>query len=95
MWRRRVPADGGRPEPVEIVVDDRVVRAYAGEPLVVPLLAAGVGAFRRTPAGRPRAPLCNMGACFDCAVEVDGRHGVRSCVTPVAGGMRVRTGEAR
>ncbi|WP_055479935.1 (2Fe-2S)-binding protein [Sphaerimonospora mesophila] len=95
MLTRRVPVKGGYPDPVEIVVDDQAVPAYAGEPLAVALLAAGVRAFRRTPSGAPRAPLCNMGACFECVVDVDGRRGVRSCVTPVSAGMRVTTGEPR
>ena len=46
-------------------------------------------ATRRCPA-QPRAPLCLMGVCFDCLVEVDGRQNVQSCMVEVRDGMQVR-----
>jgi D-hydroxyproline dehydrogenase subunit gamma len=52
---------------------------------------AGVSAYRRSPTGEPRAPLCGMGICFECRVTVDGRPHVRSCQTPCREGMEVRT----
>ena len=42
----------------------------------------------------PRSVFCGMGACHECAVTIDGQPGVRSCLTPVASGMRVDTGIA-
>lgn len=38
----------------------------------------------------PRSLFCGMGVCFDCVMEIDGRAGVRSCMTLVRPGMRVR-----
>jgi NADH dehydrogenase/NADH:ubiquinone oxidoreductase subunit G len=32
-----------------------------------------------------------MGACFDCVAIVDGRRGVRTCMTPAREGLRVDT----
>ena len=81
-----------RPDPVEIEVDGERVAAFPGESLAAALLAGGVRTFRRTRNGSPRGPFCNMGVCFDCAVEVDGEGPVRACVTPVRAGMAVRTG---
>ena len=45
-------------------------------------------AIRRS-TGEPRAPLCLMGVCFDCLVEVDGRQNVQSCMVDVREGMNV------
>lgn len=81
-----------RPEPVAITVDEKMVFAYPGESIASALLASGRQAFRVTRSGEPRAPFCNMGACFECVVEVDGVPGVRACMTCVRAGMRIVTG---
>ena len=74
-------------EPVHLRFDDQVIRARAGETVAAALSAAGVTAFRETPAGAPRGLYCGMGACFDCIVTIDGRPGQRACMTPAADGM--------
>lgn len=80
-----------RPRTVEIEVEGRRVPALEGESLASALLNAGVAAFRRTPvSGQPRAPLCLMGVCFECLVEVDGAQNVQSCMVEVRNGMQVR-----
>jgi len=66
---------------VAIVVDGERVDATPGIPLGAVLHAR-----------RPRALFCGMGVCFDCLVTVDGRAGVRACVTLVRAGMRVELG---
>jgi len=76
---------------IEISVDGRRVQAREGDTVAGALLAAGVVPFRHTPvSGQPRAPLCLMGVCFDCLVEIDGRQNVQSCMTEVKSGMQVR-----
>jgi hypothetical protein len=40
----------------------------------------------------PRGLFCGMGVCFDCLVTVDGRSGVRACITAASEGMTVETG---
>ncbi|MBB3212449.1 putative molibdopterin-dependent oxidoreductase YjgC [Herbaspirillum sp. Sphag1AN] len=76
---------------VEIVVDGRSVQAREGEMLAAALLNAGVVPFRHTAiSGQPRAPLCLMGVCFDCLVEVDGVQNTQSCMIEVHAGMTVR-----
>lgn len=83
----------GRPAAPDltVVLDGEPVAAHRGETLAAALIAHGVTSFGRTRTGRPRSPMCNMGTCFDCAVEVDGTPLVRSCLTPVEEGMVVRT----
>ena len=76
---------------VEIFVEGRSVRAREGDTLATALLNAEVVPFRRTPvSGQPRAPLCLMGVCFDCLVEVDGAQNVQACMVQVCAGMQVR-----
>ncbi len=92
MTATRIEHAVTRPAPVAITVDGVRVDAYPGESLATALLAAGVRAFRRTRSGAPRGPLCNMGVCFECVVDVDGELGARACATPVREGMHVETG---
>ena len=85
-----LPVSEQRPV-VEIVVEGRRVSAREGDTLAAALLNADVVPFRRTPSsGQPRAPLCLMGVCFDCLVEVDGGQNVQSCMVQVRAGMQVR-----
>jgi predicted molibdopterin-dependent oxidoreductase YjgC len=83
MFKRTDPPD------CVIVWDGRELPARSGESLAVTLLASGVLTFRETPVtGAPRGPLCLMGVCFDCLVEVEGQPNVQACMTPVRAGLR-------
>jgi predicted molibdopterin-dependent oxidoreductase YjgC len=76
---------------VMISVEGRRVQAREGETLATALLVAGVVPLRRTAvSGEPRAPLCMMGVCFDCLVEVDGQQNAQACMVEVREGMQVR-----
>lgn len=76
---------------VTFVVDGRSVRAAAGETVAAAMLAEGERCFARRGGGEQRAPLCNMGTCFECAITVDGVPMTRTCLTTVRDGMNVRT----
>ncbi len=91
MFRRIDQPPGEAAPAVEISVDGRRIEARAGDTLAAALLCAGVVPFRHTPvSGSPRSPLCLMGVCFDCLVEVDGMQNVQSCMVQVRHGMQVR-----
>jgi len=91
MFKRIDLPPGETPPAVEISVDGRRVEARAGDTLATALLCAGVVPLRHTPvSGRPRSPLCLMGVCFDCLVEVDGVQNVQSCLVEVRAGMQVK-----
>ncbi|TQS70747.1 (2Fe-2S)-binding protein [Rhodobacteraceae bacterium] len=89
----RLPVARGRP--VRFTFEGAPVDSFAGETLATALLAAQVGAFGHTREGNPRLPFCNMGTCFDCAVQVDGRGLVRACLTDVVEGMVVNMQEIK
>lgn len=80
------------PERIAITIDGRPFEVEPGTTVAAALLMAGVRAFRYSPSGEPRAPLCGMGVCFECLVTIDGEPGVQSCQTLCRGGMEVRTG---
>jgi predicted molibdopterin-dependent oxidoreductase YjgC len=77
---------------VTISVDGRPVPAFAGDSVAAALIAAGFASTRRNPvSGRPRAPYCMMGACFECLVTIDGAPGRQACLVPVRDGMAIET----
>jgi predicted molibdopterin-dependent oxidoreductase YjgC len=88
-WRR---IEEGAPQAwVTVHIEGLPVKARSGDSVAVAMLAAGVAVFRETPvSGAPRAPLCLMGVCFECLVEIDGRPNMQACMVPVAEGMQVR-----
>jgi predicted molibdopterin-dependent oxidoreductase YjgC len=76
---------------VTIRVEGRAVAARQGQTVATALLGAGVVPFRRTPvSGAPRAPMCLMGVCFDCLVDIDDLQNVQPCLVEVRDGMQVR-----
>lgn len=80
---------------VHLTVNDKVVTAFEGETLASVLLLQDQLAFYKTESGKPRAPFCNMGACYECRtqIEQDGRsRWVLACMTPAEEGMSVTTG---
>ncbi|MGO3868721.1 MAG: (2Fe-2S)-binding protein [Alcaligenes sp.] len=80
-------------ESAVVIINGQETPCYAGETVATVLLAAGVGAFRRTASGAPRRPVCNMGVCFDCIVTIDGMQGLRSCMTTVRSGMQIEVAD--
>jgi D-hydroxyproline dehydrogenase subunit gamma len=85
MFRRSHPTD------CEITWNGAAVPARVGESLAAALLAAGVTHFRDTAVtGSARGPLCLMGACFDCLVEVEGEANRQACLVMVTPGLSAR-----
>ena len=93
---RRPSTRGARCRPmadlVRIVLDGRHVDADEDASLLAALWNAGARTLRTSVGGTARGPLCAMGTCFECRVEVDGAPHVRACQTPVREGMRVELG---
>lgn len=77
---------------VEIIVDGTPIQAYEGEPILAALLSNGIKVNRYTiKKHEPRGLFCGIGQCTDCAMIVDGKPNVRTCITPVKAGMVVMT----
>lgn len=86
------PLHTDKPLPViSLTIEGQLIHARSGENLALTLLQAGFRHTRLTPvSGSPRAPLCLMGACFECLVEVDGRPNMQACMLEAREGMSVR-----
>lgn len=83
------PSKGSR---VVFTYDGVEMEGYEGEPIAVALKAAGVEVHRFTAKRHePRGIFCAIGRCTDCVMVVDGKPNVRTCMTPLAAGMDVRT----
>lgn len=83
MADRRVRSGVDRPQTVTLRFEGREIPAVIGETVAAALWAAGEVFLRRSSkTGEPRALFCNMGICFECLVQVDGRV-VRSCMTTI------------
>jgi len=77
---------------IRFTFDGETVLAAPGETVAVALMATGRNFLRTTSrTSEPRGLFCNMGVCFECLIEVDGRANQRACQTVVLEGMRVRT----
>jgi D-hydroxyproline dehydrogenase subunit gamma len=81
-------------ERISIDVDGAPLVVVRGVSVASALLDAGVTAFRVSPNGSARAPLCGMGVCYECRVMIDGVPQQRACMRLVEPGMRVGTGAA-
>ena len=81
------------PELVTLKVNGMPVNMPQGSMIAAAVLQAGVTTFRRSVTGEARGPLCGMGICFECRVNVNGVAHVRSCQTLCENGMDVRTDE--
>jgi sarcosine oxidase subunit alpha len=80
---------------VTILADGQPLRVPVGVSVAAALLDAGITRFRRSVSGESRGPLCGMGTCYECRLTIDGAAHRRSCLVPVAEGMRVETAPAQ
>lgn len=76
-------------ERVVIIFEGLSIAARRGETIAAALSAAGELTLRETKHGARRGLFCGMGVCQECRVVVDGRHGVRACMTRIAGPVTV------
>jgi predicted molibdopterin-dependent oxidoreductase YjgC len=88
VWTR-LPEDTAAA--VEVSIDGRPFSAREGDSVAAALLAAGIVTFRTTFSGAPRAPLCMMGACFECLVTIDGHARRQACMVVVRPGIAIET----
>lgn len=77
---------------VNITVDGKTIQAFEGEPILAALLTNGIKVNRYTvKRHEARGIFCGIGQCTDCAMVVDGKPNIRTCITPVRAGMEIET----
>ncbi|MHA7777948.1 (2Fe-2S)-binding protein [Roseibium sp. M-1] len=80
---------------VSLTVDGAPVMASLGDSVATVLLTRETPVLRISPeTGTSRGIYCGMGVCFDCLVTIDGVGSRQACLTRVAEGMVVTTGQA-
>lgn len=79
------------PESVRIRVDGEELMTTPGSTVAAVLASRGI-TCRRSVRGELRGPLCGIGICYECRVEIDGIQNCRSCQILCEPGMEVRTG---
>ena len=80
---------------LRFLIDGEEATAYAGESVLVAVLAARNALRRHEFSDEMRAGFCLMGACQDCWVWLADGSRVRACTTVVADGMNVLTSAPR
>jgi len=77
------------PENVTVTVNGVAVRVPLGATAAVAVLISG-GTCRTSVSGEPRGPLCGMGTCFECRVEINGEPQRRGCQVLCEPNMEIR-----
>lgn len=78
---------------ISFTFDNKKYTALRDESVAAALLANGIRTLRHhEETGAPRGIYCNIGHCFECRVTVDGKQGIRACLTPIQEGMAVTSG---
>jgi predicted molibdopterin-dependent oxidoreductase YjgC len=85
---RAAPLGGN--EAVTFQFEGRTIQGRHGESLAAALTAAGERMLRLTRDGRGRGIFCGMGVCQECLVEIDGKPGLRACMTKLDRPISVR-----
>lgn len=81
-----------RGKKVTIFYNDEPIEAYENETIATALYASGIYKISESiNLHRPRGLFCDIGKCSSCFMEVDGIPNIRTCITPVEEGMRVKT----
>lgn len=92
LFRRLPDPTSGPARMLTLQVDGRDLEVPADISVAAALLLAGAAAFHSAAvSGKPRAPYCMMGVCFECLVEIDGQPNQQACLVTVREGMRIAT----
>lgn len=88
MFKRLNDMEGNT---VAVNIEGDDVQVPEGETVATAALVHSLGYTRTTPiSGAPRSPLCMMGVCFECLMEIDGLPNRQACQVQVAAGMTIR-----
>lgn len=83
-----------RGQAISIELEGRPLSCFEGETIATVLISHNILTFRHDKSGKPRGPVCNMGVCYECMVDVKQSNGDfarrRACMTLVADAMSIR-----
>lgn len=85
----RLARDGANT--VTINIEGKSVEVDASDTVAAAVLLHEIGYNRTTPISQsPRAPLCMMGVCYECLMEINGQANQQACQIQVQPGMTIR-----
>jgi predicted molibdopterin-dependent oxidoreductase YjgC len=76
---------------IAFTLDGRTCEGRAGDTVLTAILCHAERLRQSEFSGEPRAGFCQMGACQDCWVQLDGGERLRACATPLVEGMHIIT----
>ena len=77
--------------PVSFLFNEKAIVANKDDTVAAALLAAGLTTFSVGPDEKTRrAPVCMIGNCFECLVEIDGKSNQQACLVQVSANMNVK-----
>lgn len=79
---------------VNVTINGHSQQVPAGISVASAVLLTNPLYTRKSPVSEsPRAPLCLMGVCYECLMEIDEKKQQRACSVVVAEGMQINTAE--
>jgi len=76
---------------ITVKVNDKPVVVPEGVTVAAALYMAGETAFRKSVSGQLRSPVCGMGICYECRVQIDNQPHQLACHQLCREGMEIRT----
>jgi sarcosine oxidase subunit alpha len=76
---------------ITVKVNDKSVVVPEGATVAAAVYMAGETAFRKSVSGQLRSPVCGMGICYECRVQIDNQPHQRACHQLCREGMEIRT----
>ncbi|NPU09207.1 (2Fe-2S)-binding protein [Bradyrhizobium sp. 83002] len=76
-------------------IDGAPCEGRAGDTVLTAVLCHGDRLRHSEFSGAPRAGFCQMGACQDCWVQLEGGERLRACTTELTEGMQIVTQRGR
>jgi sarcosine oxidase subunit alpha len=76
---------------IQVMINGTTLEVPLGTTAAVAIIMSGEASFRTSVTGMPRGPLCGMGSCYECRVEIDGVPQCRSCLVECRPGMEIMT----
>ena len=76
---------------MEININGKPFQVKPGTSVAAAVMNANIPS-RSSIGERPRSPLCGMGICYECRLEINGVKYERACMVLCSDGMEVDTG---
>ena len=77
---------------MSVKINDQITVVNSGISVAAAIALSGQLVTRISVTGQARAPVCGMGICMECRVNIDGQAHQLACQTLCLDGMQIKTG---